>query len=335
MRVRWSSILRSFLLGLTVAAVAPSTLLVWADEPDSEISTPLPDPPVVEPDPWVGDDEPLLAGPRLDEEGAERTIVRFDFNGGLRRLDKSPEEAALNALNLDSVTRDATDDILSERFTALDDAVRDNLDLLVELNAARQAGNKPEAASRVQQLIERLESIRTSARSWGRLRDRLGIVLTESDRRDFHRMVDEYWRAVVRDEMQQAQARKEKMTLAQAYVRVRLNATGLELRRAFERQFKSREKQFDVLLASLNLTPAQDAKIRKQVQDLLERTKGKPNSRESYDLTIKLLPDLDAAQRQTLARTLLGISPMDSHAAEMVANSMEMPASSPVPAGKQ
>lgn len=335
--MRSSPIFRFFLLGLAVTGMTPTPAIIMAapDEPDSETSTPLPDPPPVEPDPWAGDDEPLLAGPRLDEEGAERTIVRFDFNGGLRRLDKSPEEAALNALNLDSVTRDAADDILSERFSALDEAVRDNLDLLVELNAARQAGNKPEAASLVQQLIERLESIRTSARSRGRLRDRLAILLPESDRREFHRMVDEYWRAVVRDEIQLAQARREKLTLAQAYVRVRLNATGLELRRAFERQFKSREKQFDNLLVSLNLTPAQDAKVRKQVQDLLERTKGKPGSRDSYDFTIKLLPDLDPSQRQTLARTLLGISPLASPEPELVAGSMETPSPPAVPPGKQ
>ncbi len=278
-----------------------------AEPEPPETSTPLPP---AEPDPWLGEDEPLLAGPRLEDEGVERTIVKFEFNGGLRRLDRSPEEAALDALTIDGPTRDAADALLRERFTALDEIVRDNLELLVQLNNARQAGNKAEAVPLLGKLSDAMEPLRQEARGRGRLRDEIATLLGDDDRRDFQRMIDEYWRALVKDELQQAESRKEKLSLAQARVRVTLGALGNELRRSFERQFKLREKQFEDFLAALDLTPEQDAKIRKQVQEFVERTRGKPSPRESYDLTMKILPLLTPEQRRALARIMLGVSPM-------------------------
>lgn len=304
-------------LGLAVAYGAAA--LGAAREPVEETSTPLPAAPAVEPDPWIGEEEPLLAGPRLEDEASERSLVKFDFNGGLRRLDRSPEEAALDALNLDSSSRDAADAILTERFSALDDAVRGNLELLIELNVARQAGNKPEAAVLLRRLLDKLEPLRMNARAQGRVRDRIAYVLPNEERREFSRLIDEYWRALVQDEMQQAEIRKEKLTLTQAYVRVTLGAVGTELRRSFERQFKAREKQFESLLVSLNLFPEQETKVRKVVQEFVERTKGKPNARESFELTMKILPELDPSQRRTLAAVLLGVSPMAPEAQEAMA----------------
>ncbi len=260
----------------------------------------------VEPDPWLGDDEPLLAGPRLLDEAEEHTLVRFEFNGNLRRIDRTPEEAALDALNLPSAARERVDNILRSRHTELDEYVRSDLEILLAVQKVRQAGNKPEAQPLAADLTNRVEEITGPIR----LRDEIAQTLPHGERREFQRMIDEYWRAHVLDESQQAQARKEALTLAQARMRVTLNATGVELRRAFERQYKPRDGVFDELLQQLNLSDEQDAKVKAPIRELVDRTKSKPATREVYDLTNKVLPQLDARQRQIWSQVLLGVSPL-------------------------
>lgn len=293
-------------LALTLVLSA-ACIAARAGEPDTEeTSTPIA-PLEVEPDPWLGDEEPLLSGPRLNDTAQDRTLVRFEFNGNLRRLDRTPEEAALNALNLPSKTRDEVDEIVRADQTALDEYVRTDLDVLVLLQSARQAGNKPEAAALVAQLSDR-----TGAPAGPiRLRDRLARVLPEAERREFQRMIDEYWRAVVLDEMQQAQIRKEKMSLQQARVRITLNSEANKIRRAFERRCSPREEILEQLIEALNLTAEQNEKVRKPIESVADRTKSKPNARDLYDLSVRVVPILDASQRLTWSRFLLGVSPIE------------------------
>lgn len=290
---------------MTALLVAACAGAVAADPEIEETSTPL-TPAEIEPDPWLGEDEPLLAGPRLADGPEERTLVRFEFNGNLRRLDRTPEEAALDALNLPREARDQADEVLQMRRMALDEFLRNDLDILLAVQSARQAGNKPQSPVLVEAVATRVEEVDGPIP----LRQAVARTLPESERREFHRMIDEYWRALVLDEAQQAQNRKEKMTLAQARTRVWLNATGTELRRAFERQYKPREHVLTELAQQLSLSVDQEPKVGVPIRELAERTKSKPNAREVYDLTTKVLAQLDPAQRRTWSQTLLGVSPI-------------------------
>lgn len=296
--------IRPLVATLSALVACPAVL---ADEPEKEeTSTPL-TPLEVEPDPWLGEEEPLLSGPRLQEAAQERTLVRFEFSGNLRRLDRTPEEAALNALNLPAGARDEVDEIVLTDQTALDECVRADIGILALLQNARQAGNKPEAAALVAQLADRLDGAVGPMRS----RDRLARALPETERREFQRMIDEYWRAVVLDEMQQAANRKEKMTLAQARVRITLNAASNEIRRAFERRCSPRENILEQLVEALSPSAAQNEKVRKPIEAVAERTKSKPNSRDLFELSVRVVPALDASQRLTWSRFLLGVSPVE------------------------
>jgi hypothetical protein len=290
---------------MTVLLIGACAAAVAVEPEFEETSSPL-TPVEIEPDPWLGDDEPLLAGPRLSEEPEERTLARFEFNGNLRRLDRTPEEAALDALNLPRAARDHADEILRMRRTVLDEFVRGDLEILLAVQKARQAGNKPEAETLIFDVGSRVEGINGPIR----LRDAIAAALPEAERREFHRMIDEYWRALVLDEAQQAQNRKEKMTLAEARLRITLNATGIELRRAFERQYKPRENALEELVRQLELNADQDAKVGKPIRDLAERTKTRPSAREVYDLTNRVLSQLDPRQRRVWSEVLLGVSPI-------------------------
>jgi len=292
-------------IAMTLALTAACLASVAGEPADEETSTPM-TPVEIEPDPWLGDEEPLLAGPRLADEADERTLVRFEFNGNLRRLDRTPEEAALDALNLPRAVRDRADEIMRMRRTVLDEYVRGDLEILIAIQKARQAGNKPEAETLVVEVANRVEGINGPIR----LRDAIASTLPETERREFHRMIDDYWRALVLDETQQGQNRKEKMTLAQARSRVVLNAASTELRRAFERQYKPRENALAELARLLELKSDQEATIGKPIRELAERTKTKPSAREAYDLTNKVLAQLEPLQRRTWSQVLLGVSPV-------------------------
>lgn len=271
---------------------------------DQEISTRLePN----EPDPWIGDEEPLLAGPRLTQEAEERTLVRFEFNGNLRRLDRTPEEAALDALNLSAAARDRADDALKLRQTALEEFVRSDLGILLVLARARQAGTKAEAPALVADFTERVEAVNAPER----LRDVLARSLPENERREFQRMIDEYWRALVLDEAQQAKLRRENLSLFQARLRIELNTTANELRRAFERRCRARDGTVDQLADRLELRADQESKVRTPLQELIEKSRSRPSPRELYDLTNRVLPQLDPYQRRVWSEVLLGVSPLE------------------------
>lgn len=296
------------LLALLGAGAPPIVSEPVPEDPENEeTSTPLP-PIEVEPDPWLGEDEPLLAGPRLSEEQEGRTLVRFEFRGNLRRLDRTPEEAALDALNLPGPDRDKADEIVLRRRAALDRCVRGDLQILLALQAARQAGTKPESEPLAEALLDRIATMSGPIR----FRDEIAESLPESARRDFQRMIDEYWRALVLDEVQQARNRRETLTLVAARVRVTLNTAANELRRAFERQYQPRERVLDVLVLELDLSADQEKKVTEPLRALADRTRSQPSAREAYDLTTKVLPYLNAEQRQVWSVVLFGVSPLDT-----------------------
>lgn len=271
---------------------------------DEETSSPIA-PREVEPDPWLGEEEPLLSGPRLVEEPEEHTLVRFEFRGNLRRLDRTPEEAALDALNLEQSDRDAADEIVSNRRGAVDRLVQAHVEFIRTMQLARAA--KPELDSSAAELIDRIATMGGPKR----MRDAIAERLPDFDRREFQRMIDEYWRALVLDELQQAQTRNEKLSLSQARLRVTLGVAANELRRAFERQYQPRDTVLDSLLEELSPGAAQQDKVAEPIRALAARARSAPSAREVYDLTIKVLPFLDAEQQRVWTVVLFGFSPRE------------------------
>lgn len=271
---------------------------------DEETSSPIA-PREVEPDPWLGEEEPLLSGPRLVEEPEGHTLVRFEFRGNLRRLDRTPEEAALDALNLEQADRDPAEQVVSNRRGAVDRLVQANVELIRTIQLARAA--KPELESSAAELIDRIATMGGPKR----MRDEIAERLPDFDRREFQRMIDEYWRALVLDELQQAQTRNEKLSLSQARLRVTLGVAANELRRAFERRYQPRDTVMDSLLEELSLDAPQQDKVAEPIRALAARARPAPSAREAYDLTIKVLPYLDAEQQRVWTVVLFGFSPRE------------------------
>ena len=117
-----------------------------AEEPagptDEETSTPMPAP---EPEPWEFDPEPLLAGPAIATVSSAKTLVTTELRNTMRRLDRTPEEAALDALNLTAAERAGAEDVLARHQSGLDEWMRHDFEPLERFLEAKAAGSGADA----------------------------------------------------------------------------------------------------------------------------------------------------------------------------------------------
>lgn len=278
---------------------------------DAEVSTPMPAP---EPEPWAFDPEPLLAGPAIEAVSA-KTLVTTELRSNMRRLDRTPEEAALDALNLTAAERAGAEDVLARHHSALDEWMRRDLQPLERFLEARAAsGDEGDrlTAALVNELLSSSETSLSSGSDATRrsLREAIAEAVPESDRAAFLKLIHDYERAAVADELAQARDRKQTLTPERALTRIRNAALANDLRRSFERQVNGRRLEASEVLDALDPWHEQDSNVRKPLEQLRERS-ARPNGREWYDVTSKVLGSLSPEQRTTLARMLFGVSPVE------------------------
>jgi hypothetical protein len=249
-----------------------------------------------QPIPVQRSDKPALEGPKVSVAPVKPSLVENDFNGHLKRLEVPAEEAAVKLLSIDVATKAKVDTIVSERAAIMDKAVIENIDLIVQIHNAGQAGEKAEALRLLQEFGKKLEGLKAR----GKLKDEISDALPESQRQQFADLVKEYREAAVKDTMEQARAKGEEMDLRKAAGREVVLAIGQEIKRSYERQIGGRKEDFEKLLASLDLKPEQETKIRNFVTDYVQQTKYKPTPEQKRELFGKIYKELDEGQRKAL-----------------------------------
>ncbi len=245
----------------------------------------------------------VLSGPKVRETAGERSLIRRDFQGRVRRLEIPPEEAAIELLRLDEPTKAKTQKILDERSAILDKAVRDNIDLLLRLQSA-------DRRVRLDLIREFGESLK-ELRSWGTLREEVRGVLPKEQATRYNELIDGYWDVVVSDAVQAAQRENSTRPApgrAEVLAREVLTSLGNEIRRSFERQIGQRAREFEELLGKLGLSPEKESKIRGMLADHVERTGGKPTPQQRRDLVLRIYGELDREQKRIAAQELLGLA---------------------------
>lgn len=245
----------------------------------------------------------VLSGPKVRETAGERSLIRRDFQGRVRRLEIPPEEAAIELLRLDEPTKAKTQKILDECSAILDKAVRDNIDLLLRLQSA-------DRRVRLDLIREFGESLK-ELRSWGTLREEVRGVLPKEQATRYNELIDGYWDVVVSDAVQAAQRENSTRPApgrAEVLAREVLTSLGNEIRRSFERQIGQRAREFEELLGKLGLSPEKESKIRGMLADHVERTGGKPTPQQRRDLVLRIYGELDREQKRIAAQELLGLA---------------------------
>lgn len=290
-----------------------AALSLDVDEPgESETATPLPPP---EPEPWAFDPEPLLAGPAV-AVASSRTLVPTELRNPMRRLDRTPEEAALDALNLTRIQRAQADEVLARHQSWLDECMRQDLEPLERLlearsSAATEEGRRLGVALYEQVMVVPESTVAVGVGGRSSLREALARVVSETCSVEFLRLVHDYESAAVADEVAQARDRKQVLPPTRALARIRLAAVAISLRRSFERQVAGRGARSADVLEAIDPWHEQDSNVRKPLEQLRDRVEV-PNGRDWYDVAARVLPSLSREQRTTFARILFGVSPVDT-----------------------
>lgn len=271
-----------------------------------------------------------LQGPSVDKtSNAGPTIVERSFEGTLRRLDVRPEEAAVRKLDLSEDEKARVETVLQARSAAMDQVVRDHIDLLVRISTAKAADNKPEIQKSTQELREALRPLTTK----GSLQDQLAGVLENGHAQKMRDMVREFYRALISEGMKQrpsgdplptdddmtatggdkgAAARKATLT------RVIQDVYGQEIRRSYERIAAEGQARLEELVKRLELTPEQEEKVRAIALDVAQKTKLKPTPAQRVEEFSRIAQELTPEQRKRLVemvgeKQMGGKKPMDEN----------------------
>lgn len=244
-----------------------------------------------------------LAGPRIDEKTAGPTLVRYDMSNRLRRLtDASPEEAALELLRLSEEEKGEVAHVLTERAGAVDEVVGSNLPLLLEATLARDANDRKALREHLAKLYEKFATVRER----GALKDEIAYVLTDEHAAAFRTLVDDYWKAVVRDELKGRTGEMEGEKGRAIVVREALMAFGTEIRRSYERQVAQKTAQLEELIARVEATPEQGEKIRQITSAAFQAAAGKPTLQQKRETFAKVMKVLTREQQRVVLAELYG-----------------------------
>jgi hypothetical protein len=257
--------------------------------------------PLIAPAQQPAPSESPLQGPRVAEPDAKPTLVERDFAGKLKRLEVSPEEAALALLKLDSGAASKTQSILNERAAILDKIVLDNLDLVVQIHNSRAGGDKRAQLKLLAELMTALKPLTDR----GTLSEEIVAALSLDQSVTFKALVREYNQAASAETQAESRAAGERLTVRQISARENLIVLGTDIKRSYERQISSKTAEFEQIMAQLDLVPEQESKIRGMVLDYAQSVKGKPTQEQRRALIFRIMAVLDSDQQRTLVRLMV------------------------------
>lgn len=280
-------ILAGSVIGLTIGAA------VHADDqkqPTKPASSPASSP---------ATDAPL-SGPSVKVQQKAPTIVERDAEGRCKKLEIQPAEAAVRVMKLDPKTREKVDAVLIEQAAVLDTIVRDNFELIVNVAGAAQSGDKLQVTKYLGELWEVSQPLRKR----GALVEQLAKVLSKDEATQLRKMVLEYNGARMKDEENAHKQRGEKFDNAKFNISERLGILGQEIKRSYERVIGQQSKDLDAVIASLNLSVEQDAKVRQILLDVVQRNGAKATNAQKVGAYLKIVAILDKDQRTILYEKL-------------------------------
>lgn len=263
--------------------------------PPAQPTTPAPAPNAEDP----------LSGPAV-VDNPKTTIVEHDASGRLIRPEVGPEEAAYAKLDLTPEQRGPIDALLAKRAATFDQIVRANVDLLVQLQSARQANDADAYRKSFTELQKAFRPINVA----GPLRAQIAKELPKDQAGEFEAMQRQYWRAVY-DEAVKTEgapaptpdnhAKPEAgHNMADIIRREIVTNFGQEIDRSFKRITEQLHERLESFLSQLDLTSEQDAKIRAMVTDYAQKTKLNPTPEDRAELFRRILPELTPEQRKKL-----------------------------------
>lgn len=238
-----------------------------------------------------------LSGPRVSSAPAIATLVETDYAGNVRRVEGTPEEAALEILGLAAGERAGVEQVLQARARVLDEIVRDNLLLLNKIDTASKAGRKLDTLLSIVELYAKFQPIRDR----GLLHDEVEAALPARARGEFNRLIGEYWDAIIAEGMRGPVGGDVRPARVEIVLRERFEIFGRELQRSFKRyEMTAVEDVLDRLLRGLNLSPDQERATGPIVDRLVQAIRADAPERERGVIVLQLMAFLTAEQQAQL-----------------------------------
>jgi hypothetical protein len=268
---------RILLVGLCGVA-APLLIALLAEHSPAGITSI--DPPTQTP-PSAGSLDQPLAGPKLaSDQIRPQSLIDRDFDGKIKRLEISPEEAAIALLDLTPSERASADEAIAARAADMDALVTAHLLDIVRLGGAFQSPRPGERAAAIREAYQLSGPILAK----GRLIDRISLALPESQRTRYIALVDEYKKSLGDELIQQARhgkgddvefaaevAKEPKNIIShrmRARIKLELESFSKEIQRSAERIIAEKQDQGNDFLSKLQLTMEQQSKIQGIYADL-------------------------------------------------------------------
>jgi len=235
-----------------------------------------------------------LSGPTLPES-AMRSLVHFNARGELIRLDTLPEIVALDLLHLGPERRRQTWPIIEAHRDAIVALLIDEIDLLKDATDAQKAGDN----QKVQIIYRQLYGIFNPQRERDQLITPLSAVLTEPERADLARLVDEYWSAWIGWELRQRPDADEAQR-AEVQNRLAFGIFQRQIAQGYQASLRIYQSKLESICSLTEATDEQRAHLREIVIEFIRETRLSPTADQRAALARQVYDALDEDRRVKL-----------------------------------
>jgi hypothetical protein len=241
-------------------------------------------------------DEPaLLAGPRVEERAAAKTLVHFGADGRLLALDDREEIVAIDLLGLSEAEHEPLDRLVRLRLADVMSGGLKRIPLVLELQEATASGEP----AKIDDVLMRYARNRPI---WGNKVALVEVVedaLPERVRTEYRRFVSEYQEAWVAMKSRESMKGREEL-LADLEREKRIT----DIRRPTEARLEEARARFEAFSKRCDLTTEQQGKLLTLVQEYATNTNYRPNGRDGLKLLSDMFGVLTWEQRVEMAKYL-------------------------------
>ena len=237
-----------------------------------------------------------LAGPKVDDPAA-RTLVRYDMQNRLQRVDVRPEEAALRLLELDEDVRERARGVVLDRADALRVHLAANIELVKEFAEPAIAKDNAKTAEMAKQLFERFDPQRQLEPMAGPL----ASVLSAEEHARLMTLVHEYWEAWIASE----QKSQPKLTREQVVDRLAARAFASEVQRLYDSGLRRAKQKLDAIANAVEASDEQRGALRLAFIAYIREGKLRPTEEHRAALAQAIYGALTEEQRVKLVQQSL------------------------------
>lgn len=246
--------------------------------------------------PALAQPENPLRGPEVPDSRTQ-TLVRKTMTGRLERLRVRPEAAAVQELSLDEETAERARGVIDARMTDITMMLVDDIETIKQMTDKNRAGDTAAAQATFDELWERFEPGAPKAP----LAEPLAEVLDEAEMRRVHKLVDEYWDALIDWELRNnPQRQQDPATRERVQRRIAKQLFQREVTEAYEASLRRYQQALDGVYAAVDPTPEQRERIRRIIIDHIKATRLRATPEERREANMTIYRMLDDERKEKL-----------------------------------